>query len=60
MKQIENFSKTDNKIKRPDNWGGYILDPLKYEFWQGRLNRLHDRILYKRENNVWNFVRLSP
>ena len=60
IKEIECFSKTDEKIERPDNWGGYILEPEKYEFWQGRENRLHDRISYKKENNIWSFVRLSP
>ena len=60
IKEMERFSKTENKIKRPDNWGGYILHPVKYEFWQGRSNRLHDRISYKRENNLWTHKRLSP
>ena len=50
----------NNSVKRPKNWGGYIVDPTSIEFWQGRENRLHDRILYKKENNVWNYVRLSP
>ncbi len=50
----------NNSVKRPRNWGGYIVDPISIEFWQGRENRLHDRILYKKENNIWNYVRLSP
>jgi len=50
----------NNSVKRPRNWGGYIVDPTSIEFWQGRENRLHDRILYKKENNIWNYVRLSP
>jgi len=50
----------NNSVKRPKNWGGYIVDPTSIEFWQGRENRLHDRILYKKENNIWNYVRLSP
>ena len=50
----------NNSVKRPNNWGGYIVDPTSIEFWQGRENRLHDRILYKKENNIWNYVRLSP
>ena len=50
----------NNSVKRPKNWGGYIVDPTLIEFWQGRENRLHDRILYKKENNIWNYVRLSP
>lgn len=52
------LSKTN--IIRPKNWGGYIVSPFSIEFWQGRDNRLHDRILYKKENDIWNYVRLSP
>ena len=49
-----------SSIKRPENWGGYNVIPSSIEFWQGRDNRLHDRILYKKENSIWNHVRLSP
>ena len=52
------FLKTN--IIRPKNWGGYNVSPFSIEFWQGRDNRLHDRILYKKENDIWNYVRLSP
>jgi|TARA_B100000767_G_scaffold179562_1_gene167632 pyridoxamine 5'-phosphate oxidase len=52
------LSKTN--IIRPKNWGGYNVSPFSIEFWQGRDNRLHDRILYKKENDIWNYVRLSP
>lgn len=48
------------KIKRPPDWGGYILKPNSIEFWQGRQNRLHDRILYTRENGDWLIERLAP
>lgn len=52
---------TDNDlIKRPDNWGGYILIPHEYEFWQGRENRLNDRIQYVLEGNTWVIKRLAP
>jgi|TARA_B110000444_G_scaffold255864_1_gene291109 pyridoxamine 5'-phosphate oxidase len=47
-------------VKRPEHWGGYNVIPSSIEFWQGRDNRLHDRILYKKDNNIWNHVRLSP
>jgi len=47
-------------VKRPAGWGGYILKPDYFEFWQGRANRLHDRIVYQHENSVWNIKRLAP
>ncbi|HBI81412.1 MAG TPA: pyridoxamine 5'-phosphate oxidase [Bacteroidales bacterium] len=47
-------------IKRPPNWGGYILVPTLFEFWQGRPNRLHDRIQYSLINNQWEIERLAP
>lgn len=47
-------------IKRPPNWGGYVLVPTLFEFWQGRPNRLHDRIQYTLINNVWKIERLAP
>ncbi|MDO9511322.1 MAG: pyridoxamine 5'-phosphate oxidase [Bacteroidales bacterium] len=46
--------------ERPDNWGGYILSPLRMEFWQGRPDRLHDRFQYQREGEFWRIVRLAP
>jgi pyridoxamine 5'-phosphate oxidase len=50
----------NQKIPRPDFWGGYTVKPLKMEFWQGRENRLHDRILYEKQNGNWMFKRLAP
>jgi pyridoxamine 5'-phosphate oxidase len=47
-------------IPTPEFWGGYILKPDHVEFWQGRPNRLHDRILYQKENESWKISRLSP
>ena len=47
-------------IPRPVFWGGYVVKPLTIEFWQGRPNRLHDRILYTKENNNWKIDRLAP
>ncbi len=49
------------KIKRPEHWGGYALTPDRLEFWQGRPNRLHDRILYTLQKDCsWNLERLAP
>lgn len=49
------------EISRPEYWGGYIVKPVEIEFWQGRPNRLHDRIRYKlQEDYNWKIDRLSP
>ncbi|MDX1774424.1 pyridoxamine 5'-phosphate oxidase [Oceanihabitans sediminis] len=49
------------EITRPEHWGGYIVKPIEMEFWQGRANRLHDRIRYTlQENFSWTKNRLSP
>ncbi len=47
-------------VPRPAYWGGYILRPEVIEFWQGRPNRLHDRLCYRRINSQWILERLSP
>ncbi len=44
----------------PDFWGGYRLKPERFEFWQGRQNRLHDRIVYEATDDGWRIVRLAP
>lgn len=49
------------EISRPDTWGGYIVKPVELEFWQGRPNRLHDRIRYRIQDDFnWQIHRLSP
>lgn len=49
------------KVPRPENWGGFILNPRLFEFWQGRINRLHDRILYEKcKDGRWCVMRLAP
>lgn len=48
------------EVPRPEFWGGYVLQPTAIEFWQGRPSRLHDRLLYTKENSGWKIERLSP
>ena len=55
---IKEFKGKD--IARPENWGGFIISPVEFEFWQGGENRLHDRIRYKFIDNLWKTDRLSP
>jgi len=50
----------DQEIPRPEFWGGYIIKANYYEFWQGRKNRLHDRIAFTLENGNWKIERLAP
>ena len=52
---------TNKKITRPSNWGGFIVQPVSVEFWQGRESRLHDRIQYTlQEGGNWMIERLAP
>ncbi len=61
---VNNFSKYlakfKNEVPLPSHWGGYRLIPSSFEFWQGRANRLHDRIRYTRQKNGWRIERLAP
>lgn len=50
----------DGEIPRPPHWGGYRLAPVSIEFWQGRPDRLHDRLRYVREGDRWRMERLAP
>jgi pyridoxamine 5'-phosphate oxidase len=63
LEQLESELKkqfTAESIPRPPHWGGYRLIPHLYEFWQGRENRLHDRIEYTLEKGKWIIRRLAP
>lgn len=62
---IQRFNQLSNEFKsksieRPKNWGGYIIKPIEYEFWQGGPDRLHDRIRYRNNVKNWIIERLSP
>jgi pyridoxamine 5'-phosphate oxidase len=48
------------RLKRPADWGGYFVQPERIEFWQGRPNRLHDRILFVKDEDRWIVSRLAP
>jgi pyridoxamine 5'-phosphate oxidase len=50
----------DGPVPRPPFWGGYRLVPVRVEFWQGRVNRLHDRLRYTRRGKGWDLERLAP
>ncbi len=59
LKELENQFQ-GKEIPRPNNWGGFLVKPIEIEFWQGRPNRLHDRIRYKLQNSIdWKIDRLS-
>ncbi|MDQ2936982.1 MAG: pyridoxamine 5'-phosphate oxidase [Acidobacteriota bacterium] len=58
--ELDDFYR-DRSVKRPAHWGGYRLKPERIEFWQNRLGRLHDRILYERQpDRGWSTKRLAP
>jgi pyridoxamine 5'-phosphate oxidase len=58
--QIEDKFKGENVLPKPHQWGGFQVDPLMMEFWQGRASRLHDRIEYVKVDGTWKMHRLAP
>jgi len=50
----------NQKIRKPPHWGGFLIRPAYFEFWQGRSNRLHDRLEYVPAENSWQIRRLAP
>lgn len=50
----------EGKVPLPDFWGGYLIQPETIEFWQGRQNRLHDRLIYEKAGSAWEISRLAP
>jgi pyridoxamine 5'-phosphate oxidase len=60
VKQMEEKFKGLEKLPKPHQWGGFEIDPLMIEFWQGRPSRLHDRILFTKVDGVWRVDRLAP
>ena len=60
FKSTEEKFKDSSSLPRPAHWGGYLVKPSYIEFWQGRNNRMHDRICYEKLNGDWNIYRLAP
>lgn len=61
QKLLQEFGKTKKaNSKRPEHWGGYIVIPQYFEFWQGMPSRLHDRLVYEKTANGWKNYRLYP
>ena len=59
LKDVEKKFESE-PLTKPPHWGGFAVIPYQIEFWQGRPNRLHDRILYTHENGAWIVSRLQP
>ncbi|MCX6237562.1 MAG: pyridoxamine 5'-phosphate oxidase [Bacteroidia bacterium] len=58
--EVQQHQSIENMVTRPSYWGGYLVEPQRIEFWQGRPNRLHDRILFCRKGAGWVISRLAP
>jgi pyridoxamine 5'-phosphate oxidase len=60
VKQLEERFKGQEVLPKPQQWGGFEVEPFMIEFWQGRESRLHDRILYTKAESAWEINRLAP
>ena len=60
VQEIETRFPGESAPPKPPHWGGYIVQPVQVEFWQGRRSRLHDRIRYRLQDGAWIRERLSP
>lgn len=60
FKDTEAKYQGQESLPRPAHWGGYVVTPTYFEFWQGRDNRMHDRICYEMKDGKWNIFRLAP
>lgn len=61
LAEVEQRFADDEDVPRPENWGGYVLEPEAIEFWQGRIGRLHDRFTYTPDSaGGWTIQRLGP
>lgn len=59
--RVKEIATAGKPLERPDFWGGFIVRPITIEFWQGRSNRLHDRLQYSlQDDNSWKIERLAP
>jgi pyridoxamine 5'-phosphate oxidase len=58
--ELTHLYEESDLVPRPAHWGGYLLKPIYFEFWQGRASRLHDRIVYKKIADSWKITRLAP
>lgn len=60
VREIEQKFEGVDALPRPENWGGFVIEPERCEFWAGRTSRLHDRIRFQRNGGSWSIDRLQP
>lgn len=59
-KRLDSLSSGEDSISCPENWGGYCLNPIRFEFWQGQPGRVHDRVQYDLQGGIWILSELQP